>query len=480
MINIPYLIDSDDWRQPPGFLKPAKQTTVLILGAGMAGLAAGYELMNHGYDVRIVEARDSPGGRVRTLRDGFSQGVYAEAGATFLPSTHGLTAYYANLMKLNLVAFDGADLPYIYHVKGKRIVYSPGTAIDWPYALTEAEQKMGLDGMQLAYTTPPGLLGGPVSSLIKAEQLTVEDATALPEKMRENGASAGAIELLNAGFNQLLGEGSASYSAAMMLSSGHYLSQNILTNGPDLRKIEGGNDLYPKALAATLGDRISYSTEVMQIAQDANGVRVTCRDKDGQHEASADYVICTLPFSVLRDIPVTPAFSAAKAEAVRALKYTSVMRIFLEIQQQFWRSQGLSGEIVSDQPMTEVYPGYNPANQPGMLGVYMAAGNARSAGALAPDKQIEFALSQIELVYPEVRKNFTAGVSKFWDADPFAKGGYVWFAPAQMTSLLPVVATPEGRIYFAGDHASTLPGWIQGAIASGLRAANDIGGAASQ
>jgi monoamine oxidase len=480
MINIPYLIDSDDWRQPPGFFKPAKQTTVLILGAGMAGLAAGYELMNHGYDVRIIEARATAGGRVQTLRDGFSQGVYAEAGATFLPSTHGLTAYYANLTKLNLVAFDGADLPYIYDVKGKRIEYSPGTSIEWPYELTEAEQKMGLAGMQQAYSTPPNLIGGPVSSVIAATQLKLEDATALAENMRAKGASAGAIELVNAGFNQLLGEGSSSYSAAMMLSSNHYIFQNILENGPDLRKIEGGNDLYPKALAAKLGSRISYSIEVMQIAQDANGARVTCRDKDGQHEASADYVICTLPFSVLRDIPVTPAFSAAKADAVRDLKYTSVTRIFLQMKEQFWRTQGLSGEIVSDQPMTVVYPGYTPADQPGTLGVYMASENACSIGARSLDEQVEFALSQIDPVYPEARKNFSAGVSKFWDADPFAKGAYVWFAPAQMTALLPVVAAPEGRIYFAGDHASTLPGWIQGALASGLRAAVDVAGAASK
>ena len=218
----------------------------------------------------------------------------------------------------------------------------------------------------------------------------------------------------------------------------------------------------------------------MQIAQDANGVQVTCRDKDGQHVASADYVICTLPFSVLRDISVTPAFSDAKAAAVRDLKYTSVTRIFLQMKEQFWRTQGLSGEIVSDQPMTVVYPGYTPADQPGTLGVYMASENARGIGAKSLDEQVEFALSQIELVYPEVRKHFTAGVSKFWDTDPYAKGAYVWFAPKQMTSVLPVVAATEGRIYFAGDHASTLPGWIQGAIASGLRAASDVAAAASE
>jgi monoamine oxidase len=476
----PFMIESDNWQSPPSIPSPAKATQVLILGAGMAGLAAGYELMNRGYDVRIIETRDTAGGRVQTLRDGFSQGTYADAGATFLPMEHGLTMYYARLMNLDLAEFSGSELPSVYYVKGRRIAYSPGTAIDWPYVLTAAEQKMGLAGMQQTYDSPPSSLGPPVMSAVDAAELEIDDAASLNEFMRTQGASAGAIELLNVGFNQLLGDGPSRYSAAMMLISDHYITRNVLNGQPDLKKIEGGNDLFPKALAAKLGSRIGYSTEVVQIAQDESGAQVTCRDKDGQHDVRADYIICTLPFGVLRDIPVTPAFSSFKSDAVRNLLYTSVTRIFLQMREQFWRPHGQSGLIVSDEPMTMVFPGYDPPSQPGVLGVYLAAGNADRIGALDVDKQIDFALSQIELVYPEVRQNFIAGVSKVWDADPFAKGAYAWFGPAQMSSLLPAVAAPEGRIFFAGDHASTLPGWIQGAIASGLRAAVDIAAAASK
>jgi monoamine oxidase len=475
-----FLIHSDNWQSPPSLPSPAKPTQVLILGAGMAGLAAGYELMNRGYDVRIIEARETAGGRVQTLRDGFSQGIYADAGATFLPMEHGLTMYYANLMKMDLVEFSGSELPAVYYVKGQRIEYPTKAAVDWPYELTAAERKMGLTSMQQTYGSPPSSLGPPTMSQLDAAEVEIDDTATLNEFMRTQGASAGAIELLDVGFNQLLGDGPSSYSAGMMLISDHYITRNILNGQPDLKRIEGGNDLLPKALAAKLGDRISYSTEVMQIAQDESGARVTCRDKDGQHEVSGDYMICTLPFHVLRDIPVTPAFSTAKTEVVRDLKYTSVTRIFLQMREQFWRQQGLSGLIVSDEPMTMVYPGYNPPSQPGVLGVYMAAGNADRIGALDLDHQIDFALSQIELVYPEVRQYFTAGVSKVWDADPFSKGAYAWFGPAQMASLLPAVTAPEGRIFFAGDHASTLPGWIQGAIASGLRAALNIAAAASK
>jgi monoamine oxidase len=326
-----FMIESDNWQSPPSLPSPVKATQVLILGAGMAGLAAGYELMNHGYNVRIIEARDTAGGRVRTLRDGFSQGIYADAGATFLPMEHGLTMYYAGLMKLDVVEFSGSALPSIYYVKGQRIEYSPGTSINWPYVLTAAEQKMGLAGMQQTYGGPPSSLSPPAVSQVKAAELEIDDAASLNEFMRTQGASVGAIELLNVGFNQLLGDGPSKYSAAMMLISDHYITKNVLNGQLDLKRIEGGNDLFPKALAAKLGSRISYSTEVVQIAQDEGGAQVTCRDKDGQHDVRADYIICTLPFRVLRDIPVTPAFSAAKAEAVQSLLYTSVTRIFLQM-----------------------------------------------------------------------------------------------------------------------------------------------------
>jgi len=482
MADLAFLIESDNWDKPPSLASPAKPTRILVLGAGMAGLVAGYELMNQGYDVRIFEARATAGGRVQTLREGFTDGVYADAGATFIPDAHGLPSYYAGLLKLSLVDFSGSDLPGIYYVKGQKILYpaGSGTPVDWPYALTATEKAMGLEKMQNTYGSPPDLLGSPKGGSTDVVRLQVEDAVSLNAYMTSKGASVGAVELLNVGFNQLMGEGPSSYSAAVSLSGDHYLSSNIQNGAPDIKRVEGGNDLLPAALAAKLGSRISYSTEVVQIAQDESGVRVTCQAKDGQHVASADYVICTLPFSVLRNIPVIPAFGAALAQALQTVSYTSVTRIFLQMREQFWRTQGQSGKIVSDQSMTVVYPGYNPASQQGTLGLYMASANARRIGALSLDEQIEFALGQIEPVYPEVRQNFVAGVSKVWDADPFSKGAYAWFTPGQMGSLVAVMATPQGRIYFAGDHASTLTGWIQGAMASGLRAAQNIAATASQ
>jgi monoamine oxidase len=486
MWDLASIIATDGWNSPPAVAPPAKPTRVLILGAGMAGLTAGYELMKSGYEVRILEAREIPGGRVKTLREDFSDGVYAEAGATFLPSQHGLTFYYANALKLGLEDFSGSADPYIYYVKGLRIVYSmnekapmdaaSGLPIHWPFPLTPEEQQEGLAVFQEKYGTPPPLGSGPGGAL---RALQAEDAMSLVAYMGSKGASAGAIELVNLGLNQLIGDGPSSYSAGLVLTSDRYLLSHILNGQLDFKRIQGGNDLYPAALAQKLGGRINYSAEVIGLDWGQTDAAVTFRGRGGQEQARADYLICTLPFCVLRNLFVTPAFSDVKTNVVQNLSYTSVTRIFLQTRKQFWRAQGLSGEIVSDQPMTQVYPGYTPAIQPGLLDVYMASDNAREIGSLPRDRQIEFALTQIEPVYPEIRANLVTGVSKVWDADPFARGAYPWFEPYEMTSLIPAAAQPEGRVYFAGDHASTLPGWIQGAIASGLRAAVGIAEAAS-
>src|SRR5829696_288437 len=102
----------------------------------MAGLVAAYELSKLGHDVTVLEARTRPGGRVHTLRDPFPEGLYAEAGAARIPNHHNFTLRYVELFGLQLDPFQPADLPSVYHVRGKRIKVVAGKPVDWPYDLT--------------------------------------------------------------------------------------------------------------------------------------------------------------------------------------------------------------------------------------------------------------------------------------------------------------------------------------------------------
>ena len=87
---------------------------------------------------------------------------------------------------------------------------------------------------------------------------------------------------------------------------------------------------------------------------------------------------------------------------------------------------------------------------------------------------MEWVRGQAERVHPGLSRRFEHGISYAWDDDPWARGDYAWFAPGEMRAFLPHLARPEGRVHFAGDHTSAQPGWLQGALASGIRAADEV------
>src|SRR5262245_11063099 len=107
---------------------PAKR--IIVIGAGLAGLSAAYELVQAGHDVTVLEARRRPGGRVFTLRDPFAEGLYAEAGANRIPNHHHFTLNYVKLFGLALVPFEPATLRSVYNVRVKKIEVTPRQKIE--------------------------------------------------------------------------------------------------------------------------------------------------------------------------------------------------------------------------------------------------------------------------------------------------------------------------------------------------------------
>ncbi|MCA1600708.1 MAG: FAD-dependent oxidoreductase, partial [Acidobacteria bacterium] len=124
---------------------------VIIIGGGLAGLSAAYELTRAGHDAIILEAQTHVGGRVQTLRGYFADGLYAELGATFVSDAHDLTIKYCKLFGLQLEPA-ATKLPSVHHLRGKRIK-NQGT-VEWGLNLSAEEKKLGLDGLWSKYVTP--------------------------------------------------------------------------------------------------------------------------------------------------------------------------------------------------------------------------------------------------------------------------------------------------------------------------------------
>ncbi|HXG24453.1 MAG TPA: FAD-dependent oxidoreductase, partial [Chthonomonadales bacterium] len=265
--------------------------SVIIIGAGLAGLVAAYELMRVGHTVILLEARLRPGGRVHTLREPFSDGLYAEAGALFIPDHHELTLRYVRLFNLTLDRIPERGAARWYYLRGKR--FRTRLSRNLPLDLTLEEQRMGPAGLWRHYIDSvlpeigdPTLPGWPPKSLQKYDDMS------FAEFLRTRGASADAVALLRVSYLDLWGDGIEAISALGLL-------RDLALRRGERRTyaIRGGNDLLPQAFAERMKEQIHYGAVVTRVEQNADGVRVFYRQADKQRVITADRAICAIPFS---------------------------------------------------------------------------------------------------------------------------------------------------------------------------------------
>ncbi len=448
---------------------------VIIIGAGLAGMSAAYELVQSGHEVTVLEARTRSGGRVWTLRDDYPEGMYAEAGATNVFDNHDWTMKYLKLLDVAIDPMESIIGASIYHIRGKRLIIKPGNAVDWPLELRPDEKGKSRVELWAKYVVPVlkefehvELAGWPTATLKRYDQITFSDF------LRQQGASPGAVEILSLGLANQLGDGASAVSALNILREA--MPRSLVKQAYFIR---GGSDTFSKAFAAKLGDKVHYGMPVIRIEQDTRGVRVICQSIANRHTFSADYLICAIPFSVLRNVDVSPGFSPAKQQVIAQLGNTSVVRVFMQSRKRFWLDEGLTGSVTTDLPIVTAYDkAHYMSGARGMLEAYVAGEKARKLAAMSPLERLNFTVQQMEQVLPNLREHFEGGSSVCWDNEEWTGGAYAWFKPGQMESFLPHFAKPEGRVFFAGDHLSPWPGWMNGALQSGNRAAREVNQAA--
>jgi monoamine oxidase len=456
-------------RQPAG--PPRK---VIVVGAGLAGLAAAWELVQKGHDVTVLEARHRAGGRVYTLRD-FADGLYAEAGAITFSDGYRHLMRYAETFKLATAPVQRSPLATVYHLRGKRFEVKPGTKPEWPYALKPDEQ--GLLPVQLVskyFSTTDKLADplGPADPAWKPEPFLDWDKLTLARFLEQQGASREAIALL--GDVLWWGYGWPEVSALHRLVS----DVALFYFGQTARVFEGGTDRLAQAFATALRDRIRYGNPVAEIHQDRARVRVVVRQGDGHETLEADRLICTVPVPVLKKIRFAPDLPARKRRIFEKLEYLPVTRLYLQARRRIWIDAGHAGASSTDLPIQLVteHPFARPEDQGprGVLECHTKGAQARRLDAMGPDARLALAAGELDKVHPGFRGVYEGGTSVSWEADPWAGGGYAWWKPGQMTEWLPELVRPEGRIHFAGEHTSWMARTMEGALESGNRAAGEV------
>jgi monoamine oxidase len=442
---------------------------VVILGAGLAGLVAAFELERAGHAVTLLEARLRPGGRVHTLREPFSDGLYAEAGALFIPDHHELTLRYARLFRLTLERIPERGAAEWYYLRGRR--FRARQSGSMPLGLTPEEQRMGPSGLWRHYIELAlHEMGDPTQPGWPPENLRKYDEMSFAEFLRMRGASEDAIALLRVSYLDLWGDGIEAVSALGLLRDLALRQQE-----QRIYAIRGGNDLLPRAFAEQLKNRIHYGAVVTHLEQDVQSVRVIYQQAGRQQLLSADHAICAIPFSCLRHIEIQPPLSEGKRRAIEELPYTSVTRTYLQARRRYWSTAERPTAADTDLPIMWVWePTFHQPGPRGILESYATGAHARQIAAMKEEARIRLVAAEMEKVYPGMQTNLEGGASFCWDEEQWSRGGYVWFKPGQVSALLAHIARPEGRIYFAGEHTSPWPGWMQGALSSGLRAAREV------
>ena len=447
-----------------------RASRVVIVGGGIAGLVSAYELKRSGIEPIVLEAQNRVGGRIYTLRD-FAPGLYAEAGAMRIPRTHGLTLEYCRRFDLPLRPFATGNPKGLVYVGGARVTIEEATKdpARLPYDLAEHERGRSCD------------------------ELWEESIRELRERVDHEG-DAGWDGLLREfdqyslyEFLQLRGwsEGAIEYYAVMNFLEAdlhnaclEVLREDLGRAYVDMQEIAGGMDQLPEAFFRELQQEVRLGAEVHAIDQDADSVTVHYKTEAGRFSVTADYAICTLPFSVLRSVEIVQPFSRGKQKAIRQLNYAASTKIVFQVRRRFWESDDgiYGGATVTDLPIRRMnYPTPDPTTSRGMLlASYTWDQDAARWGAMDEETRLEEALEDVSRIHPRIREVYEVGASHAWYDDRFANGAFALFEAGQQTQLQADIVRPEGRIHFAGEHCSLYHAWIQGALESGLRAAQAI------
>ena len=444
---------------------------VVVVGAGLAGLSCALTLVDHGWTVDLVEARDRVGGRVHTLVDPFGPGTHVEAGGEFVDRDHhlllrlldrfGLTTEIRDKSQRLALYWDGRRADY-----ARRVERRGGDLYRDIQRVSDASARLA----ERVDAENPELSKG-------AERL---DSTSLAQWADGLGLSPLGRRVWEAGWIV-----SDYGTAARDMSLLFYAQQENFGSDSDAvveaLRVRGGNRLLAEAIATHL---VGTGSVRLRVGAPVRSVRVrpglaSVRTDTAEHLGA--HVVVTSPPPTLRGIAFDPVLPPALQEVVGSRVLDAITKVVVPYRGHPWRAAGWTGESLADLTYTYSWDATDsrPDEPDGALVAFTGGGRpGRALTALPAAQRVALVEAQLRTVYPEVaghedRRHPAATVA--WADEPYTGGGYANYRPGQMLEGKPAFRTAYGPLRFAGEHTEAMGQYMESALRSGRRVALEIG-----
>ncbi|MFO1314679.1 MAG: FAD-dependent oxidoreductase [Burkholderiales bacterium] len=453
----------------------AERSRVVVVGAGLAGLAAAHELARAGVRATIVEGAPRVGGRCWTERGAFADGQIAERGGELIDTTHETIRTMVagfGLVLDDLLASEPAG--------GEAVAYFDGA----PYALPDVNRDFL--AMRPRLLADAEVLGDELPTWRKhtpaQRALDRMSARQWIDTRVAGGTRSRFGQLLVNAYGEELGGDPDEISAVTVVSllAGSPADRFSPYEESDQRfHIRGGNDLLVAKLAEPLAGQIETGGRMVALARLPDGrLRVTVMRDAAIRDEVVDRVIVAIPFTLLRVVDLTQAgLSARKRRSIDELGMGRNTKLQLQFDRRFWLPRNGSGEyrlagaFQTTWDVTRAQRG-----DAGVLNCFSGGSAAVAAGQGDIDARARDALADLARAAPGAPAQWNGRVIRnAWDRYPWTLGSYALIKPGQYTSFYGVEAEPAGHVFFAGEHTSIdSQGYLNGAVESGQRAAGEV------
>ena len=445
-------------------MMPNKRT-VTIIGAGLAGLSAAYDLHRAGWQVTVLEARERVGGRVYSVRS-FSNGLVAEGGGEFIEENHSRMIALAKEFNIQVglsgswqsqsgdwACFDG---------KAGRITDAEVWGFDLAGEIQRGWESMAELSQNIsdAYQPQAAKEAERLDAQSAADWIQSLDVSPITKKYfttyirSEYTCEPGRLSLLDLCRNSKM-----YYSTTERLPSS---------------RVIGGNDLIPRALAGTLPDvRLNAVVKAVRVMPD--GVAVSYQQGDAYLTIDSAFVILAVPLTTARLIEFNPPLPSAHMQMIKDVSYGVVTKVLIQYRKRFWNDLGWNGRMGSDLPIGYTWHATSHVEgEDGILTAYTGGEPGAKLSALSDAERIRVAVAEIEKLFPGSSALIEHTETVAWLNEPFTRASYMALAPGDVLKHWQTLFQPAGRLFFAGEHATAIQGFMEGAVESGQRAAASI------